>query len=128
MLHVTHHDGHGTQRKKSMRAGIVDAEICGIALAMPRVTKQRSAGASEPNDSAHQGEWECHTGLQPARAAMRMAHYAAISPAVHIEVAHTQARDHYRTLQASCHRAMSEDDYDYTKSKNTLSPGGTRPC
>jgi len=74
MLHDAHLTDIRAQRKKS---------TCPNARPTRRVSKQRSADASEPNDSAHQGEWECHTGLQPARAAMRMAHYAAISPAVH---------------------------------------------
>jgi len=42
--------------------------------ATPPVSRQRSAGASDPNDSAHQDEWERHSGRRPVRAEMRMAH------------------------------------------------------
>jgi len=95
---------------------------------MPRVSSQRSAGAAAPDDSAHQGEWERYSGPRPGRAEMRMAHCAAISRAVRIEVSHTPATSHDRPPEVSCHEAMSEGDCDCTSSQNTLAPGGTRPC
>jgi hypothetical protein len=69
----------GAQGKQSTPTGIADAEICRNALTRLRVSKQRSAGASDRNDSAHQGEWERHSGPRPGRAEMRMAQCAAIA-------------------------------------------------
>ena len=88
----------------SPSTGAADAEICRNALATPRVSSQRSAGASGPNDSAHQGEWECHSGRQPIRKGTRMAHCVAISHAVLIEDADMRATHHDRRPHAvSCH-------------------------
>ena len=90
-------DGHRSITKA------IDAENCRNALATPRVSTQRLAGVSAPNDSAHQGEWERHSGWRRVRAEMRRAHCAAIVRAVRIEDAHTPATDHDRPHAASCH-------------------------
>lgn len=93
----------GAQGKQSTLTGTADAEIWRNAWAMPQVSKQRSAGACDPNDSAHQGECERHSGPQPVRAETRMAHYAAIVCAVRIEDVHTLATNHNRPREASYH-------------------------
>ena len=121
-------DGHRGIMKAVDALNTVDAEIPQNARATPRVSTQRSAGASNPDDSAHQGEWECHSGPQPVMAAMRMAHCAASSLAVRIGDAHTPETSHDKPHEVSCHGAMSGGDCDCTNTQNTLAPGGTRPC
>jgi len=59
-----------------------DAEVSQNARATPRVSSQRSAGASGPGDSAHQGDWKCPSRRRPVLAAMRMARCAASSRAI----------------------------------------------
>ena len=103
MLQDAHLTDIGAQRKQSTPTDAADAEIGQNALATPRVSNQQSAGASDRNDSAHQGEWERHSGRRPVRAEMRMAHCAAIARAVRIEDAHTPATNHDRPHEASCH-------------------------
>ena len=73
MLQDSHLRGIGAQGKQSTPSGAVDAESCLNALFTPRVSKQRSAGASGSDDGAHQGECERHSGRRPVRAEMRMA-------------------------------------------------------
>jgi len=63
----------GAQRKQSTPTGAADAQIYRNAWATPHVSKQRSAGASDPNDSSHQGECERRSGRRRVRAEMRMA-------------------------------------------------------
>jgi len=118
----------GAQGKQSTPSGAVDVEICLNALSTPRGSKQQSAGVYDPYDSAHQGEWERHSGRQPVRAGMRMAHYATISHAARSEDVHTLATNCDRSHAASCHGMKSEGDSDCTSLKKTLGPGGTRPC
>jgi len=103
MLRDAHLTDIGAQGKQSTPSGAVDTEIGQNALATPRVSNQRSAGASDPYDNAHQGEWECHGGLRLAPAAMRMARYVAIARAVRTEDAHTRETNHGRPHQASWH-------------------------
>ena len=103
MLQDAHLTDIGAQRKQSTPTDAADAEIGRNALATPRVSNQQSAGASDRNDSAHQGEWERHSGLRPGRAEMRMARYAAIARAVRSEDAHTPATHHDRPHEAFCH-------------------------
>jgi len=74
MLHDVHLADIGAQRKQSTPTGAADAEICRNALATPQVSNQRSADATDPNDSAPQGECERHSGRRPVRAGMRMVH------------------------------------------------------
>jgi len=93
----------GAQRNQSMPAGAADAKIGRNAWVTPRVSDQRSAGAPDADDSAHQGESERHSGRRPVRAAKRRAHCAAISRAVSSEDAHTPAINHARSHEASCH-------------------------
>jgi hypothetical protein len=62
MLQDAHLTDIGAQGKQSTPSGAVDAEICLNALSTPRVSTQRLAGVSALYDSAHQGEWECHSG------------------------------------------------------------------
>ena len=50
------------RRKQSTPTGVPDAEICRNALATRRVSMQRLAGASDPDDSSYQGECERHLG------------------------------------------------------------------
>ncbi len=102
-LQDDHFTDIGAQRKQSTPTGAADAEIYRSAWATPPVSMQRSAGTSDPNDSAHQGEYERHSGRRPARAEMRMVHCAPISRAARIEVAHTPATNHDRPHEASCH-------------------------
>jgi len=85
MLQEAHLMGIGAQKNQSTPTGAAVAEICRNALATPRVSTQRSAGASGPNDSAHQGEWERHSGWRPVRAERRRVRCAAIVIAVHTE-------------------------------------------
>ena len=106
----------------------VGAEISQNARATPRVSTQRSAGVSDPDDSAHRGEWVCHSGRRAVLAAMRMASCAASSRAVRIGDAQTPETSHDKPHEASCHGATNEVDSDCTSSKKTLAPGGTRPC
>ena len=80
-----------------------DAEIGRIAWPTPRVLTQRSAGVSDCDDSAHQGELERHGGRRSLRAAMRMAHCAAIARGVLIEDARMQATSYERPHAVSCH-------------------------
>ena len=82
-------EGHRGTMNAVDALNTADAEISQNARATPRVSTQRSAGASDPDDSAHQGEWERHSGWRPVLAAMRMVPYAASSHAVRIEGAHT---------------------------------------
>jgi len=56
------------------------------------------AGAYGPDDSAHQGEWACHSGRRPVPAVKRMAHSAAISRAVRVEDADMQATNHNKPV------------------------------
>ena len=112
MLQEAHLMGIGAQKNQSTPTGAAVAEICRNALATPRVSTQRLADVSAPNDSAHQGEWEHHSGWRPVRAEMRRAHCAAILRAVRIEDAHTLATHHDTPHTASCHRAQSEADVD----------------
>ena len=112
ILQDAHLTDIGAQGKQSTPSGAVDAEICLNALSTPRVSTQRLAGVSALYDSAHQGEWECHSGRRPVRAEMRRAHCAAILRAVRIEDAHTLATHHDTPHTASCHRAQSEADVD----------------
>ena len=60
----------GAQRKQSTPTDVADAETGQNALATPRVSNQRSAGASDRYDSAHRGEWDRHSGPRPGRAEM----------------------------------------------------------
>jgi len=99
-------------RKQSTPTGAEAAEICRNAFATPRVSKRRSAGAAGPNDSAHQGGCERHSGRLLVHAEMRMARGAAIARAVHTEDAHMPARFHDTSHTAFCHRAQSEADVD----------------
>jgi len=92
-----------------------DAQICQNAWSTPRVSAQRSVGASDPDDSAHQGAWECHSGPQPVMAAMRMAHCAASSSAVRIGPAHMPETSHDKPHEASWHGAKSEGDCDCSR-------------
>jgi len=77
MLQDAHLTDIGAQGKQSTPSGAADDEICLNALSTPRVSKQQSAGASDPYDSAHQGERVRRSGRRSVRAAMRMAHCAA---------------------------------------------------
>ena len=103
MLQDAHLTDIGAQRKQSTPTDAADAEIGQNALATLRVSNQQSAGASDRNDSAHQGEWERHSGPRPGRAEMRMAQCAAIARAVRIEDAHTLASNYGRPHEASGH-------------------------
>ena len=103
MLQNAHLTDIGAQRKQSTPTDAADAEIGQNALATLRVSNQQSAGASDRNDSAHQGEWERHSGPRPWRAEMRMAQCAAIARAVRIEDAHTLAANYGRPHEASGH-------------------------
>ena len=80
-----------------------DAEISQNAQATPRVSTQRSAGASDPDDSAHQGEWERHSGPRSGRAEMHMAQCVAIARAVRIGGAQTPETSHDKPHEASGH-------------------------
>ena len=51
-------DGHQGATKAVDALTTADAEVPQNARATPRVLIQRSAGASDLDDSAHQGEWE----------------------------------------------------------------------
>ena len=62
MLQDAHLTDIGAQRKQSTPTGAADAEIFRNAWDTPHVSKQRSAGASDSNDGAHQGECERHSG------------------------------------------------------------------
>ena len=84
------------RRKQSTPTGVPDAEIYRNALATRRVSMQRSAGASDPDDSSYQGEWERHGGRRSVREEWHMAHCAAISRAVRIEDAQMPAINHDR--------------------------------
>jgi hypothetical protein len=112
MLQDAHRTDIGAQRKQLTPTGAADSEIGRNALVMLRVSNQRSAGAYDPNDNAHQGEWERHSGRRLVRAEMHMAQCGAISRAVRIEDAHTPTTNHDRPHEASCHRAQSEADVD----------------
>jgi hypothetical protein len=112
MLQDAHRTDIGAQRKQSTPTGAAGPEIGRNALVTLRVSNLRSAGAYDPNDSAHQGEWEHHSGWRLVRAEMRMAQCGAISRAVRIEDAHLPATNHDRPHEASCHRAQSEADVD----------------
>ena len=101
MLQDAHLTDIGVQGKQSTPSGAVDAEICLNALSTPRVSTQRLAGVSALYDSAHQGEWECHSGWRPVRAEMRRAHCAAIVRAVRIEDARMPATHHDRPDEVS---------------------------
>ena len=103
MLQDAHLTDIGAQRKQSTPTDAADAEIGRNALATPRVSNQQSAGAYDRNDSAHEGEWERHSGPRPVRAEMRMAQCAAIARAVRSEDAHMLAANHDRPHEASCH-------------------------
>jgi len=72
MLQDAHLAEIAAQGKRSTPSVAVDADICLNALSTPRVSNQRSAGASGPYDSAHQGEWARHSGRRPVLTAMRM--------------------------------------------------------
>jgi hypothetical protein len=111
-----------------MPTGVADAEIGRNALATLRVSNQRSAGASGPDDSAHQGEWERHSGRRPAHEEMRMTHCAAILRAVRFEDVHKPAINHDTPHEASCHGGTCEGGSDCTSWQNTLAPGGKCPC
>ena len=65
MLQDAHLTDIGAQRKQSTPTDAADAEIGQNALATLRVSNQQSAGASDRNDSAHQGEWERRSGPRP---------------------------------------------------------------
>ena len=104
--------GIGAQKNQSTPTGAAVAEICRNALATPRVSTQRLADVSAPNDSAHQGEWERHSVWRPVRAEMRRVHCAAIVLAVRIEDVHMTARFHDTSHTVSCRRAQSEADVD----------------
>jgi hypothetical protein len=69
----SYHSIGGRKHSLDQDTGAADAEICRNAWDTPHVSKQRSAGASDSNDGAHQGECEHHSGRQPVRAEMRMA-------------------------------------------------------
>ena len=112
MLQEAHLMGIGAQKNQSTPTGAAVAEICRNALATPRVSTQRLADVSAPNDSAHQGEWERHSGWRPVRAERRRVRCAAIVLAVRIEDAHMPARFHDTSHTASCHRAQSAADVD----------------
>lgn len=101
-----------------------DAGISHNARATPRVSTQRSAAASVPDDRAHQGEWERHSGWRPVLAAMRMAPCVASSRAVRVRDVQTPETSHDKPHEASCHGATNEVDSDCTSSKKTLAPGG----
>jgi len=73
MLQNAHLTDIGAQRKQSTLTGAADAEIGRNAWDTPHVSKQRSAGAPDSDDGAHQGECECHSGRRPVHAEMRMA-------------------------------------------------------
>jgi len=128
MLQDAHLTDIGAQGKQSTPSGAVDVEICLNALSTPRGSKQQSAGASDPNHSAHQGEWVRHSGRRSVRAEKRMANCAATSTVARLEDAHTPVRFHDTSHTASCHGVPSEGDFDCTSSQNTLAPGGTGPC
>jgi hypothetical protein len=85
MLQDAHLTDIGAQRKQSTPTDAADAERGQNALTMLLVSNQQSAGASDHNDSAHQGEWGCRSGPRPVRAEMRRMHCAAIVLAVRIE-------------------------------------------
>ncbi len=91
------------QRKQSTPTAAADFEICRNALATPRISNQRSVDASDPDDSAHRGEWVRRGYRLPVREEMRMAHCVAISLAARIEDADTPAINHDRPHEASCH-------------------------
>ena len=121
-------DGHRGTMNAVDALNTADAEISQNARATPRVSTQRSAGASDPDDSAHQSEWERHSGWRPVLAAMRMAPCAASSRAVRIGDAQTPETSHDKPHEASCHGATNEVDSDCSSSKKTLAPGGTPRC
>ena len=112
-------DGHladiGAKRKQSTPRGAADAESCGNALATPHVLEQRLASASDPDDSALQGELVRHSSLRSARAVMRMAHCVAISRVVLIEDGNMRVTRHDGLHAVSCHAATSEGDLDCTR-------------
>jgi len=103
MLQDAHLTDIRAQREQSTPTDAADAETGQNALATPRVSNQQSAGASDRNDSAHQGEWVHHSGPRPGRAEMRMAQCAAIARAVRIEDAHTLAANYGRPHEVSGH-------------------------
>jgi len=55
-------DGHRGATKAVDAVNTADAEICQNAWSTPRVSTQRSAGASDSDDSGHRGECERHNG------------------------------------------------------------------
>ena len=71
-------DGNRSASKVIHALNTADAAIGRNALPMPRVSKQRSAGASDPNDSAHQVECECYSGRRPVRLEMRSVHCGGV--------------------------------------------------
>lgn len=107
-LQDDHFTDIGAQRKPSTPTDVTDAEICQSTWATPLFSMRQSAGASDPNDSAHQGECERHSGPRPGRAEMHMVHCAAIARAAQIEDAHTLVTNHDKPHAASCHQAPSE--------------------
>jgi hypothetical protein len=100
------------QRAQSTPTAAAAAEMCRNAVATRRVSKQRSAGASDPNDSAHQGECECHSGQRPVRAVTHRVHYAATSTVARFPDVGTPVGFPDTSHTASCHRAQSEADVD----------------
>jgi hypothetical protein len=103
MLQDAHLTDIGAQGKQSTPSGAVDVEICLNALSTPRGSKQQSAGASDPYDSAHQGEWVRHSGRRSVRAEKRMANCAATSTVARLEDAHTPVRLHLRCEDDNLH-------------------------
>ena len=79
-------------RKQSTPTGVPDAQICRNALAMRRVSVQRSAGASDHHHNLHPGEWEHHSCRPQVRVEKHIVRYAAIWRVVRIEGAHMPAR------------------------------------
>ncbi len=76
--------------RQSTPTDTVDVDTCQSTWTMPRVSKQRLAGASDPNSNAHQAECDRHSGPRPARAETNIARYVATSFSARIE--NVQAR------------------------------------
>ena len=91
------------RRKQSTPTAAADVEIYRNTLAMPLASNQRSADASGPYNSAHQGELEHRSGRQLAYVAMHMALSAAISYVARIEDSHSPEINHNRFHEVSCH-------------------------
>ena len=95
-------------RKQSTPTGVPDAEICRNALAMRRVSVQRSAGVSDHHHNLHPGEWEHHSCRPPARAERHIVRYSATVPLARIADVHMPSIACNRPHAASCHPAPSE--------------------